>query len=69
MVDLKDTLHETADHADKTVRQGLSKAKEVASNGLAEVESHLSEHPGKMLGIALLAGAALGFLMGTRRHH
>ena len=68
MSDLKDTLQESAEHADKTLRQGVDKAKRVASDGLAEVQSQLSEHPCKMLGIALLAGAALGFLMGSRRH-
>lgn len=68
MSNLKDTIQESTEHADAAVRQGLSKAKKVASKGLTEVESHLSEHPGKMLGIALLAGAALGFLMGSRRH-
>lgn len=68
MSNLKDALQESANHADKAVRQSLTKAKKVASNGLTEVGSHLSEHPGKMLGIALLAGAALGFLMGSRRH-
>lgn len=69
MSDLKDTLQESADHADKAVRQGLHKAKKVASDGLAEVESQLSEHPCKMLGTALLAGAALGFLLGSSRRH
>ena len=68
MSDLKDTLQESADNADKAVRQGLNKAKQAASDGIAEVQSHLSEHPCKMMGIALLAGIALGLLMRSRRH-
>jgi ElaB/YqjD/DUF883 family membrane-anchored ribosome-binding protein len=56
-------------NAGETVKSSLATTKKVAQEKFGEVESHVAKHPGRALGIALLAGVALGCALSKGRHH
>lgn len=56
-------------NAGDTVKSSLSSTKKVAQERFGEVEEHIAKHPSKAVGIALLAGIALGCVLSRGRHH
>lgn len=56
-------------NAGDTVKSSLSTTKKVAQEKYSEVESHIAQHPSKAVGIALLAGLALGCVLSRSHHH
>jgi ElaB/YqjD/DUF883 family membrane-anchored ribosome-binding protein len=55
--------------AGAAVKNSFSTARHAAEDKLGEIESHVLKNPNKALGVALVAGAALGFLLSCIRRH
>ena len=75
MTNLDQTLNQVTEDANAaikragdSVKSSLASNKKLAQEKLSEVESKVIKHPNKALGIALLAGLALGCVL-SRRHH
>jgi ElaB/YqjD/DUF883 family membrane-anchored ribosome-binding protein len=76
MTNLTQTVQQAAEetnsaikHAGDSVKSSLASTKKVAQERFGEVESHIAKHPSKAVGIALLAGVALGCVLSRSRHH
>lgn len=76
MTSLNKTVNQAAEQAQAaiknagdSVKSSLETTRKVAHEKLGEVETHVVNHPTKALGIALLAGLALGCVLSMRRHH
>lgn len=76
MSDFNQTVNQAAGEATAavkdvgaTVKNSLSTARHAAEEKFGEIESHVLKNPSKAVGIALVAGAALGFLLSCVRRH
>ncbi|HWU85197.1 MAG TPA: hypothetical protein VN028_07660 [Rhodocyclaceae bacterium] len=76
MTNLNQTLNQAKEEtgaalkeASNTVKDGVASTRKIAQEKLGEMESQVIKHPNKALGIALLAGVALGCMLSSRRHH
>jgi ElaB/YqjD/DUF883 family membrane-anchored ribosome-binding protein len=76
MSSLNQTLNQVTEDASTAVKQArdsvkdsLTSGRKLAQEKLSEVESQVIKHPNKALGIALLAGLALGCMLSRRNHH
>lgn len=75
MANLDQTVNQTAKetrtavkHAGKSVKRGLAKTRKVARETLGGVQTQVAKHPGKSVGLALVAGLALGCMLSLRRN-
>lgn len=75
MANLNQTVNQAAEqtqaaikNAGDSVKSSLETTRKVAHEKLGEVETHVINHPTKALGIALVAGLALGCVLSMRRH-